>query len=192
MGRNLFPEYSKKINKPAQQRAGRNLFANEQPQEETNIGRDVLAGLAQGGHELLNTPYELAKNIEQQGQHFGEMTKDYFPIEQYVSKQINNSGNSLHDEVEQFNKKNNVPDSLKNTSWNSPISSRIPHQEEHHFAQELGQKGEGTFWDNAIQGGAHYTPEILLGLNALKSVLPHLTKRGATKKLNQAQQTFKN
>src|SRR6266481_1041600 len=72
---------------------------------------------------------------------------------------------------------------MENYILNAHLADKIPLPQEHNFAQEMGQKGEGTFADRAIQKGIEYSPEILTGVNALRNVIPHLTKRGATKKL---------
>jgi hypothetical protein len=158
MGRNLFAE----DNKPEIKRPGRNLFANSEAEDESflqKLPRNIVAGLAQGGHEFLNAPHTLAKNIEQRGIEFGKEINNNLPLNQYAN-QVRPSNFSLAD--------------------------LIPYQEEHNYAQLLGQKGKGTFSDNAIQNIAEYAPELLMGANALK-VLPHLTKRGATKTLKKAQ-----
>jgi hypothetical protein len=130
----------------------------------SKLPRNIVAGLAQGGHELLNSPYDLGKFIEQQGKQFGESVNKAFPLEKY---------------------------GIKQPQFDFSAADYIPHQQDYDFAQMLGQKGPPTFGDKAVQGITHYAPELLMGINALKNVVPPLTKRGATKKLNLARQTFK-
>ena len=50
----------------------------------------------------------------------------------------------------------------------------------------LGQKGAPTFGDKLIQKGVQYAPELLLGGNALRQVMPHLTRHGASRTLREA------
>ena len=71
---------------------------------------------------------------------------------------------------------------------NYSIADMIPTQKNYNFAEMLGQKGEPTFLDKSIQNLMQYSPELLMGANALKDVIPHLTKRGASKTLRQARQ----
>ena len=130
----------------------------------SKLTRNITAGLAQGGHELLNTPYGVGKFIEQQSKQFGDLANKALPLEKYGVNQ-------------------------KQSDFSA--ADYIPHQQDYDFAQMLGQRGMPTFGDKAIQGISQYAPELLMGGNALRKFLPHLTKRGATKKLNLAQQTFK-
>lgn len=73
-------------------------------------------------------------------------------------------------------------------SQGNPISSYLPY-DTNNYADVFGQKGAPTPADQLIQKGTEYAPDVLSGLNALRSMklLPHLTKYGATKKLNKAQ-----
>ena len=125
------------------------------------LPRNIVSGLAQGGHELLNTPYNVAKNIEQQGKQFGKMVNKALPLEKY---------------------------GIKQQSSNFSVADLIPHQQEYDFAQMLGQKGKPTFADKAIQGVSQYAPELLMGANALRGFVPHLTQRGASRRLRNARQ----
>lgn len=123
------------------------------------IPRNITAGLAQGGHELINTPHDVVKTLEQHGA-------------SWIPKLLNlpnNIGLPIIDE--------------KNS-----LSQYIPHQQEYNFAKLLGQKGEGTPADRAVQNTAHYLPEALMGINALRGALPHLTQRGAAANLQRARQ----
>ncbi len=73
---------------------------------------------------------------------------------------------------------------LKNN--NSNLASYFPNDEQD-YSDVFGQKGEPKFTHKAIQKGIEYAPDIIGGINALRSVnlLPHLTRRGASKKLRQ-------
>ena len=50
----------------------------------------------------------------------------------------------------------------------------------------LGQEGDPTWVDKAIQKGAKYSSLALLGSNVLRNVVPHLTRRGASRSLREA------
>jgi hypothetical protein len=73
---------------------------------------------------------------------------------------------------------------LKNN--NSNLASYFPNDEQN-YSDVFGQKGEPTFAHKAVQKGIEFAPDIIGGINALRSVglLPHLTRRGASKKLRQ-------
>jgi len=160
MGKDLFEN----DNKPPVQRAGRDLFADKSQEPEgfvQKLPRNVVAGLAEGGHQLLNTPSDFAQFIEQQGQKFGNRINKAFSLEKYGIKQPE----------EKFS-----------------FSKAIPRQQDYNFAEMLGQRGEPTFSDKAIQKGSQYLPELLMAKNVLKDVVPHLTKWGASKTLKKATQ----
>ncbi len=165
MARNLF---ANDLQQQPTTRAPRNLFADQEPAEqESFIGklpRNIATGLANMGHGLINAPYDLAEIIQQRGNEFGQ-----------VYKPLQGAG---------------IPSPFP--SKNYGIAGMIPHQEDQNFAQMLGQKGANTFADTVVQKGAQYAPEMLLGANALKALrgaglMPHLTKRGALKKLKKGQ-----
>lgn len=127
----------------------------------TKLARDVAVGFANRGHSLLNTPHDLAKNIEQQGRQFNQLIDKGLNLEKY---------------------------GLKSRAPSNSLADKIPFQEEKNFAEMLGQKGQGTLLDKAIQKGVEYAPELLMGANIFRTHVPHLTKRGASKNLNQARQ----
>ncbi len=66
------------------------------------------------------------------------------------------------------------------------ISEYLPY-DTNDYAQLLGGNRMPTFADTAIQKGIEYLPEVLSARNALRDVIPPLTKMGATKNLNKAQ-----
>lgn len=127
----------------------------------SKLPRNIATGLANRGHFLLNMPHDTAQNLQQQGQQFGQMVNNALPTEKY---------------------------GFQRPQFNLNIADQIPYQQEQNFAQMLGQKGEPTFADTVVQKGVQYAPELLMGVNALKDVMPHLTKRGAVRTLNKAKQ----
>lgn len=137
-------------------------FLKENEDESQNEGffeklpRNVVAGLANAGHTLLNTPHDLAKGFEDQGNQFRKMVDTALPLEKY---------------------------GIKNKNYDTHYAENIPQQEDYNFAEMLGQKGEPTFGDTLIQKASEYAPEMILAANALRGTIPHLTKRGALKKL---------
>lgn len=72
----------------------------------------------------------------------------------------------------------------------SHLADYLPY-DEHNYADVFGQKGKGTPTDNLIQFGAELAPDILMGGNALRKFIPHLTKRGASGKLRKARELTK-
>lgn len=72
---------------------------------------------------------------------------------------------------------------------NSNIASYLPNDVQN-YADVFGQKGEGTPVDNLIQKGFEYGPDIIAGAGALRDIglLPHLTRRGASRSLRNARQ----
>lgn len=136
----------------------------------SKLPRNVVTGLANRGHSLLNTPHDLAQGFENSSKAFGSMFNNAFAFPPEVQQRINET-------------KSKNPFKL---------SEHIPYQQEYDFAKMLGQEGEPTWADYMTQKGVEFLPEIALGANALKNVLPHLTKRGASKTLSQAKQLAAN
>lgn len=77
---------------------------------------------------------------------------------------------------------------IRGKHFEHPFSSYLPNDTEN-YAETWGQKGSGTTLDNALQKGVEYAPDVIGGLNALRSlkILPHLTRKGASKNLRLAQ-----
>ncbi len=73
-----------------------------------------------------------------------------------------------------------------------PLSSYLPNDTQN-YADVWGQKGQGTIADNLIQKGVEIAPDVIGGLNALRSlkILPHLTAKGASKNIVKARQLGK-
>jgi hypothetical protein len=70
---------------------------------------------------------------------------------------------------------------------NSNLASYFPYDEKN-YAPLLCQKGNGTPSDNLIQKGIEIAPDLIGGVNALRSLklLPYLTRKGASKSLSKA------
>lgn len=76
---------------------------------------------------------------------------------------------------------------------NSNFASYLPNDTQNYF-DVWGQKGSGTSADTLIQKGVEYAPDIIGGINALRSlkILPHLTRKGASKNIVKAREIGKN
>lgn len=122
------------------------------------LPRNTAIGLANLGHSTLNAPYDIAKGFEESGKEFGAKINDIFPLPPQYQALVN-----------------------KQPQYDFKLSDYIPHQQEYNFGDMLGQQGQPTFSDLLVQKGVEYSPEIA----GLFRMLPHLTKGGATKKLNE-------
>ena len=76
----------------------------------------------------------------------------------------------------------------KDSDW----ASYLPYDTQS-YADVWGQQGQGTPADNMIQKGIEIAPDVIGGLNALRSLrlLPHLTRKGASKSLVKARELGK-
>ena len=74
----------------------------------------------------------------------------------------------------------------------SHLADYLPYDEQN-YADVWGQKGAGSTLDNVLQKGVELAPDIIGGANALRSLklLPHLTRRGASKSLVKAKELAK-
>lgn len=74
----------------------------------------------------------------------------------------------------------------------SHLADYLPYDNEN-YAETLGQKGSGTSLDNVLQKGVEYAPDVIGGVNALRSLklLPHLTRKGASKNIVKAREMGK-
>lgn len=74
----------------------------------------------------------------------------------------------------------------------SDLASYLPYDTQS-YADVWGQQGQGTPADNMIQKGIEIAPDVIGGLNALRSLrlLPHLTRKGASKSLVKARELGK-
>jgi hypothetical protein len=170
MGKNLFSTDKKTQSEPMNKGSGRNLFANTNSEPEEGflqkLPRNIGAGLANLGHSELNIPHDIAQAAEDFGQNFGNSLNKSFPLPE-----------NFQQKLEQLPQKEQFK-----------LSEHIPYQQDYDFAKMLGLQGEPTFADTLVQKGVEHSPEILASANALRSILPHLTKRGATNTLKQARQ----
>ncbi len=158
---------------------------NESKVASTNPLRDIAAGLAGLGHRTLNAPYESAKEIQKLSSPMADLFKEKLNLEKYLApKKEESSPGYLENLANKFNQKNKVPESMINKDWNKLFDVKnIPHQQEYDFSKMLGQQGEGTLVDKAIQKGITYAPE-LVSLGALLRKLP-ITAGPGKRVLNQ-------
>ena len=75
----------------------------------------------------------------------------------------------------------------------SHLANYLPYDEQR-YADVFGQKGQPSGLDTVIQKGVEYAPDIIGGVNALRSlkILPHLTRKGASKNIVKARELGKN
>lgn len=74
----------------------------------------------------------------------------------------------------------------------SHLADYLPYDEQN-YADVWGQKGPGTQVDNMLQKGVEWAPDVIGGLNALRGlkILPHLTRKGASKNIVKARELGK-
>lgn len=75
----------------------------------------------------------------------------------------------------------------------SHLADYLPNDNQN-YADVFGQKGNGTTFDNVLQKGIEIAPDLIGGANALRSLklLPHLTRKGASKNIVKARELGKN
>ncbi len=144
-------------NKEAIKRQPRNLFESTEVPEEESF--------------LSKLPRNLAIGATKAGQNLHNYPRD---ITQGLERRLGQLGENF----------NELPFPNKNSPFK--ISEHLPY-DPNNYAQLLGGNREPTFADTAIQKGIEYLPEVLSARNALRDVIPPLTKMGATKNLNKAQ-----
>jgi hypothetical protein len=150
------PALLAQLNGEPQQEEDAGTYLDNLPKEPgflSKLPRNILAGLASGGHTTINTPYNLMQMLEN---HVGTIKP----------KPDISLPKELRDALESDQPKNHQPIKL---------SEYIPHQQEYNFAQMLGQKGEGTMMDKLIQKGVEYAPEILSGKALVRGGFRRLT-----------------
>lgn len=81
---------------------------------------------------------------------------------------------------------------LRGKPFEHPLSSYLPNDTAN-YADVWGQKGAGTTLDNVLQKGVEIAPDVIGGVNALRSlkILPHLTRKGASKNIVKARELGK-
>ncbi len=128
------------------------------------LPRNILTNLANVGHSALNFPSDVGRRVEDLGGHLN------------LLRQAIGTKMPFGKEIEPASKER--------------LSDIIPRQEEHDFAQMLGQKGSGTLMDNLIQN--HLTDAIGAGglVKAGLRALP-ITQRGASRQLRMAEKLIK-
>ena len=127
---------------------------------ETWLPRDIMIGLLNQRQNVINQPHDIAQNLEQQGQEFGQSVNKTLPMEKYFENKKSPTGN-------------NKP--YKN------ISEYLPH-EQNDFAKLMGQEGAPSTSSWLIQKGIEHAPE-LYGISSLLRHLP-VTAKGIMKKLS--------
>jgi hypothetical protein len=121
------------------------------------LPRNILIGLAKGGHQALNLPHDIVKMVEDRLAEMGnQMNKSLPPTFSPMMKPI-----------------------LK-------LSDYIPQQQDYDFPSMLGQKGEGTLMDKLVQGGVEYLPEILGGRALLRAGMGNLRGTTALNRVQEA------
>lgn len=81
---------------------------------------------------------------------------------------------------------------IRGKSFEHPLSSYLPN-DTRSYADVWGQKGQVSTLDNALQKGIEFAPDIIGGVNMLRSLklLPHLTRKGASKNIVKAREMGK-
>jgi len=137
-------------------RTGRNLFANDQPEEDRSFLSKLPGNIATGAFHAGRRAHNLPHDI---------------------AESFESSTGGLSDMI---NKE--LPVAPRN---GPPISSYLPYDTQD-YSDLFGAQGNNTFADKAIQKGIEYAPELLAGANALRNIISHLTRRGASKSLRAA------
>jgi hypothetical protein len=146
------------------------------------LPRDILIGLSNLGHKTLNEPYEMAKNISEQGKNFGIHINQTLPMEKFIGEnRLPNNKLYLQQIAESFNKKNKVPEELQNKKYGFNLEN-IPHQQETNFAELLGQTGTPSTGSKLIQKGIEYAPE-LAAIGSLLRQIP-ITSQGIVSRIS--------
>jgi hypothetical protein len=138
--RELSRRQALKVNSETESQDGEKGFFSKLP-------RNIAVGLANLGHSTLNMPHDIAQGLENSGQDIGNAFNKGLPIPKGYEEK------------------------LEQLAQHKPfkLSEHVPFQQEHDFAQMLGQHGEGTLMDKLIQKGVQYSPEMLYGGGLLKN-----------------------
>jgi len=106
---------------------------------------------------------------------------------------LTHAGRNLHNLPHDLSSLAEWPiEKLRGKPFEHPLSSYLPNDTQN-YADVWGQKGAGSTLDNVLQKGVELAPDIIGGANALRSLklLPHLTRRGASKSLAKAKDLAK-
>ena len=108
----------------------------EEPQSDKLL-KDALIGLFKQRQSLVNTPHDLAKNLEEQGDQFNKEINKTLPLEKYLA------GNTP-----KFKKAN--------------IAERLPY-EANDYSKLMGETEAPSTLHKIIQKGVEFAPELFLG-----------------------------
>lgn len=125
------------------------------------LPRDIMIGLLSQRQNLINTPHDIAKNLEGQGRSFEESINKTLPLEQYIGS-------------------NKLP--FSSNEKRKSISEYLPH-EQNDFSKLMGQEGTPSDISWLIQKGIEHAPE-LYGIATLAKKLPAVTSKGIINKLS--------
>lgn len=187
MGRNLFANDVQAVPK----RPGRNLFANDQPQEES-LGQAAMYAIPRVGMDLLNSAYQGAQNIPDYWQKAKTEVPGFLNPMQFMAHPIERGKQSLAGLLELAQKINHAPRTIAQYAANrlhlipQELANKIPQAPnlDEDIEKYIGQpKNPG----DALSRGLARNADLLIGGNALGKAMPHLTKRGATKKLRKGE-----
>jgi len=163
MARDLFAQDEQQPMQPSA-RAPRNLFENAaQPEEQPGFWSKL--------------PKNILTGLTHAGRNLANIPHD-------VAQMIEQTGQQMEPIW------NQMPGPHPTMQYKRPISSYLPHDTTD-YGDVWGLKGERTPVDKIVQTVSEYGPDVFAGVNALRDIIPHLTKAGATKKLRKAQQMAK-
>lgn len=170
-------------------------FLEDEPPE--SLGESALYALPRIGEDVLKAGYQGIQNIPGYWNKAKTEVPGYFNPKNWLMHPIERGGQSLAGLLELAQKINHTPHELGQYAANrlnlipQEWANKIPQAPslDEDIEKYIGQpKNPG----DALSRGLARNADLLVGANALNKVMPHLTKRGATKKLRKAQQTFKN
>lgn len=153
----------------------RNLFAGEPNQSVSRKPRNLFENSQSEEEEgfFQKLPRNIAIGLVHAGRGLHNLPHDLASSVDYLGSELGRSSG-----IKEFQ-----------NGQSSHLADYLPY-DEHNYADLFGQKGEGTPVDNLIQKGIEYAPDIIGGVNALRSlkVLPHLTRKGASKNIVKARE----
>lgn len=140
--------------KPIDDNEDEGAYLDNLPEQEgalSKLPRNILIGLSNLGHSTLNSPHDITEGAENLSSSFDKFLANHLPISEEHRRKLEEHINSR-----------------------PKLSEIIPTQQEHNYAELLGQPGEGTLMDKIIQKGVEYAPEIVSGKAILKGGLSRL------------------
>lgn len=186
MARNLFENNIQ----ASTSRAPRNLFANDDQQE--SLGQAAKYAIPRIGEDILNSAYQGAQHIPEYWEKAKSEVPAYFNPMNFLGHPIERGKQTLAGLLEAGQGINHLPRTLAQYAANrlhliSPeTANKVPQ------APDLDQATEQYIGNpqhpgEALARGLGRHIDLLAGGNALNELIPHLTKRGATRTLNKAQ-----